>query len=256
MILVIDVGNSNTVYGLYDGDKLIYYWRMTTNRQGTSDEIGLFIVNILEYESIDIQKIEAVVIGSVVPQIMYSLKHAIRKYLHIKPFIVKHDVKTGIEIKYHNPKELGIDRLLNAVAAYELYGGPIIILDLGTATKVCAVSEKGEYLGGAICPGIKISVEALFEATSKLPRVKLEKPSNVICRNTIQGIQSGIIYGHEGMIKFMIEAMKKELNYETVKVVATGGLASLISMNDCLIDEINKNLTLEGLRITYEKNMQ
>jgi len=254
MILVIDVGNTNTVFGVYDGKKLLNHWRMETSKGKTSDEYGMFIVSLLSYEKIDVGKIEAVVIASVVPPIMYSLEHAIRKYFKLEPMVVGPGIKTGINIKYENPREVGADRIINAVAALELYGGPLIIVDFGTATTFCAVSSKGEYLGGVICPGIKISAEALFQKTAKLPKIDLVKPETVIGRNTVSSMQSGIIYGYVGEVDYIVRRMKKEMKDDNIKVIATGGLARLIASESETIDEINGLLTLEGLRIIYERN--
>lgn len=254
MILVIDVGNTNTVFGVYDGKKLLNHWRMETSKGKTSDEYGMFIVSLLSYEKIDVGKIEAVVIASVVPPIMYSLEHAIRKYFKLEPMVVGTGIKTGINIKYENPREVGADRIINAVAALELYGGPLIIVDFGTATTFCAVSSKGEYLGGVICPGIKISAEALFQKTAKLPKIDLVKPETVIGRNTVSSMQSGIIYGYVGEVDYIVRRMKKEMKEDNIKVIATGGLARLIASESETIDEINGLLTLEGLRIIYERN--
>ncbi len=254
MILVMDVGNTNIVLGVYEGKGLLHHWRMGTDREKTSDEFGMFIINFFNYEKVDKDKIEAVVIASVVPQIMYSLEHAIRKYFKLTPIIVGPGIKTGLNIKYENPREVGADRIVNAVAAYELYGGPVIVVDFGTATKVCAISSKGEYLGGAICPGVKIAAEALFQRAAKLPRIELVKPDNVIGRNTVTNLQSGIIFGHVGQVDYIVKRIKKEMKEEGVKVIATGGLARLIANETESIDEINGYLTLHGLRIIYERN--
>ncbi|AEV70472.1 type III pantothenate kinase [Acetivibrio clariflavus] len=256
MIVVMDVGNTNIVFGVYDGRKLLNHWRMTTDREKTSDEFGMFLMNIFSFEKIDVSNIEAVVIASVVPPIMYSLEHAIRKYFKLEPVIVGPGIKTGINIKYENPREVGADRIVNAVAALEIYKPPFIIVDFGTATTFCAVSSNGEYLGGAICPGIKISAEALFQRAAKLPRIDLVKPDNVIGRNTVSSMQSGIVYGYVGTVDYIVKKMKKEMKEDNIKVIATGGLARLIASESETIDEINGFLALEGLRIIYEKNRQ
>jgi len=200
------------------------------------------------------RKVEAVIIASVVPPIMYSLEHAIRKYFKLEPIIIGPGIKTGINIKYENPREVGADRIVNAVAAFEIYGGPLIIVDFGTATTFCAITSKGEYLGGVICPGIKVSAEALFQKTAKLPRIDLVKPDSVIGRNTVASMQSGIIYGYVGQVDYIIKRMKREMKEENIKVIATGGLARLIASESETIDDINRLLTLEGLRIIYDKN--
>lgn len=254
MILVLDVGNSNIVLGAYEGKKLLGHWRLGTDRDRTSDEFGMFFMGFLNNEKLDPQSIEAVVIASVVPPIMYSLEHAIRKYFKKEPITVGPGVKTGINIKYENPREVGADRIVNAVAAYEIYGGPIIVVDFGTATTFSAISSKGEFLGGSICPGIKISAEALYQRTAKLPRIELVKPESVIARSTAVGIQSGIIHGYVGQVNHIVSRMKREMKEENIRVIATGGLARLIASEAEVIDEINALLTLEGLRIIYEKN--
>lgn len=254
MIVVMDVGNTNIVLGIYSGGKLLMHWRMGTDREKTSDEFGMFFVNLFRHEGFDPKAVEAVIIASVVPPIMYSIEHAVRKYFKVEPIVVGPGIKTGINIKYENPREVGADRIVNAVAAYEIYGGPLIIVDFGTATTFCAVSSKGEYLGGVICPGIKISAEALFQRAAKLPRIELMKPETVIGRNTVVSMQSGIVFGYVGQVDFIVRRMKKEMKEENIRVVATGGLARMISSESETIDEINGLLTLEGLRIIYERN--
>jgi type III pantothenate kinase len=185
---------------------------------------------------------------------MFSLEHAISKYLKKEPILIGPGIKTGINIKYENPRELGADRIVNAVAAYEIYGGPVIIVDFGTATTFNAVSSRGEFLGGAICPGIKISAEALYQRTAKLPRIDLAKHDAVIGRNTAVGMQSGVFYGYVGQVNYLVNRIKQEMKEENIKVVATGGLAKFIATEAETIDEVNGRLTLEGLRIIYEKN--
>lgn len=256
MILVMDIGNTNIVFGVYEKEKLLFNWRMGTDKDKTSDEFGIFIVNVLKYENIDIKKIEAVIIASVAPPIMYSLSHAIRKYFNLNPLIIGENVKIGIKIKYDNPNEVGADRIVNAVAAYEIYGGPLIVVDFGTATTFCVITSRGEYLGGAICPGIKISADALFRSTSKLPKIEIVKPENVIGKNTVDNIRIGLVYGYVGQVDYLVLKMKEELMENNIKVIATGGLARLIAGESKVIDEINSHLTLEGLRIMYEKNKQ
>lgn len=254
MLLVIDVGNTNTVLGVYEGKKLLAIWRMGTDKEKTSDEFGMFFVTLFNHEKLDMEQVEAVIIASVVPPIMYSLEHAIKKYFKLAPLLVGPGIKTGMNIKYENPREVGSDRIVNAVAALELYGGPLIIVDFGTATTFCAISSKGEYLGGVICPGIKISAEALFQRAAKLPRIELSKPDEVIGRNTVNSMQSGIVFGYVGQVDYLVRRIKKEMKEDNIKVIATGGLARLIASESDTIGEVNGLLTMEGLRILYEKN--
>lgn len=259
MILVLDVGNTNIVLGVYKDKKLIADWRLSTASKRTADEYGTQVIQLFLHNKLDISDVEGVIISSVVPNIMYSLEHMIIKYFEIKPIIVGPGVKTGINIKYDNPKEVGADRIVNAVAVHEIYKKPSIIIDFGTATTFCSVTEKGDYLGGTICPGIQIASDALFERAAKLPRVELVKPDRVICKNTIASIQAGIVYGYIGQVDYIVCRMKKEmmeLGEKHPLVVATGGLAKLINEESRSIDLIDPILTLKGLRIIYEKNKE
>ena len=254
MLLVFDVGNTNMVIGVYEAKKLIKDWRICTDIHKTSDEYGMLINNLLAYDKIDIKSIDDVIISSVVPNVMHALENFCIKYCEKKPMIVGPGIKTGLNIKYDNPKQVGADRIVNAVAAIEKYGSPLIIVDFGTATTFCAISEKAEYLGGTICPGLIISSEALFNGAAKLPRVELTKPGKTICKTTVEAMQSGIIYGYVGQVEKIISIMKKELGSEDVKVIATGGLSSLIHSETDSIDYIDRFLTLEGLRLIHAKN--
>jgi type III pantothenate kinase len=254
MIFVMDIGNTNIVMGVFDGKELTANWRAATNKVITSDEFGIFMMSLFGYDSINVQDIEEVVISSVVPPVMYSIEHAVRKYFKKNAMIVGPGIKTGISIKTENPKEVGADRIVNAVAAYDKYGGPVIIIDLGTATTFCAVSKDAEYLGGLICPGIKISSEALFERTAKLPRIEIIKPSSVIGKNTVKSMQSGIFYGFIGQIEHIVNKMKNETGWFDAKVIATGGLSNLIANETKTIDIFDRYLTLDGLRLIYERN--
>lgn len=254
MLLVFDVGNTNMVIGVYEGKTLVKDWRICTDIHKTSDEYGMLISSLLTYDKIDLKSIDDVIISSVVPNVMHALENFCIKYCEKRPMIVGPGIKTGLNIKYDNPKQVGADRIVNAVAAIEKYGSPLIIVDFGTATTFCAISEKSEYLGGTICPGLKISSEALFAGAAKLPRVELIKPGKTICKTTVEAMQSGIIYGYVGQVEKIISMMKKELGSEDIKVIATGGLSSLIHSETDSIDHIDKFLTLEGLRLIYSKN--
>ena len=256
MLLVFDVGNTNMVIGIYKDKSLVNSWRINTDHQKSSDEYGILINNLFEYHRINMRDIKNIIISSVVPDVMHSLENFCIKYCGVEPLIVGPGIKTGLNIKYDNPKQVGADRIVNAVAAIEKYGYPSIIVDFGTATTFCAISDKAEYLGGTICPGLKISSEALFNGAAKLPRVELIKPGKTICKATVEAMQSGIIYGYVGQVEKIISMMKKELGSEDIKVVATGGLSSLIHSETDSIDYIDKDLTLEGLKLIYEKNKE
>ena len=242
------------VIGIYKDKSLVKDWRICTDIHKTSDEYGMLIGNLLAHDNIDIKSIDDVIISSVVPNVMHALENFCIKYCDKKPMIVGPGIKTGLNIKYDNPKQVGADRIVNAVAAIEKYGSPLIIVDFGTATTFCAISDKAEYLGGTICPGLKISSEALFNGAAKLPRVELIKPGKTICKATVEAMQAGIIYGYVGQVEKIISMMKKELGSEDIKVVATGGLSSLIHSETDSIDHIDKFLTLEGLRLIHLKN--
>ena len=254
MLFVIDVGNTNIVLGFYKGDKLVASYRMATDKNKSSDEIGFFFTHILQNAGILPSEIEDVMISSVVPSIMHALTNAIIKYLNIVPTVIHPGSSNlGMNILTDNPSELGADRLVNAFAAYRIYGGPVIIIDFGTATTFCTMSAGGDYLGGIIYPGLKISMDALVEKTSKLPRVEIVRPTTVIGKNTVHSMQSGIVYGSAGMVDAIVKRIKAELAEENVRVVATGGLSKLIAGVSCEITDINRDLTLEGLRLIYEE---
>ena len=254
MILTLDIGNTNMKSALFDGQEMKEYWRLSTNRNRTSDEYGMAMMNLLNHYGIDRSQVEGIMMSSVVPQINFTIEHMCRNYFGIEPMKIEPGVKTGINIKYENPRELGSDRIANAVAAYELYGGPCITIDFGTATSFGAISARGEFLGGAICPGLKLAADALTERTAKLPRFELVKPDNVIGRNTVTNMQAGIVYGYIGQIKYLVNRMKREMGVPDIRVIATGGLAVLVAGESSVIDVMDGLLTLKGLRIIYEKN--
>jgi len=253
MILIMDIGNTNTVLGLYQGDELKTHWRISTDRNKTPDEYGMLFKNLFESADIDNQAVNSIIISSVVPPILRILKKTSYRYFNVNPLVVGPGVKTGMNIKTDNPKEVGADRIVNAVAAGHLYDGPLIIVDFGTATTFCAVSEKGEYLGGSIAPGIGISAEALFSQSAKLPRIELIEPGRAIGKNTIDGMKSGIVYGFVGQVEYLVKKFKKELS-EDAAVIATGGLVSLIAAETDSIDYVEPFLTLKGLKYIADTN--
>lgn len=256
MLLVCDVGNTNLVFGIYEKEKLKYSFRLGTDQQKTSDEYGIIVKSLIEHEEYEFSDIDDVIISSVVPEVMHSLENFALKFCKKKPYIVGPGIKTGINIKYNNPAQVGADRIVNATAGYEIYGGNMIIIDFGTATTFCAVSKSGDYLGGLITPGMKISADALFMNTSKLPKIEIKKPESVVAKNTVSAMRSGIYYGYVGLVDRIVEEMLKELHWEEYSIIATGGLAQLITEESKNKIIINKTLTLEGLRIIYEKNKQ
>ncbi|WP_028306515.1 type III pantothenate kinase [Desulfitibacter alkalitolerans] len=254
MLFVIDIGNTNIVMGVYKGNNLEYYWRISTDTNKTSDELGVLLNQLFEYKGASLEDINAVVISSVVPTIMSAMEMMCEEYIKVKPLIIGPGIKTGLVIKFDNPKEVGADRIVNAVAAIEKYGAPAIVVDFGTATTFDAISPEKYYLGGAITPGIGISMDALFSRAAKLPRVELQKPDSVIGKSTVTCMQSGILYGYIGQVDGIVSRMKRELGGSPA-AIATGGLAGFIAPHCDTIDHIDPYLTLEGLKIIYKRNL-
>lgn len=260
MLLVLDVGNTNTVLGVYATDEngmagrsdLQAHWRVTSTRTQTVDEYGVLFRNLFAMKSIDPSAIRGIIISSVVPPMDTTLRDVCERYFGVKPMFIEPGVKTGMPVHYDNPAEVGADRIVNSVAAFEKYGGPCVVVDFGTATTFDAVSAKGEYLGGVIAPGIGISAEALFMRTARLPRVDIRKTSKVIGTNTVGSMQSGLYHGYIGLVDGILERVLNELG--KARVIATGGLAPLIGKGSKFITEIDDMLTLEGLRIIWDRN--
>ncbi len=254
MLFCIDIGNTNIVLGVTDADQILEHWRIRTEKDVTADELGILIRNLFNSSEIRMSDITDIIISCVVPPLLNTLEDFARRYFDIKPMIVGPGLKTGMPIHYDNPKEVGADRIVNAVAAYEKYRRGLIIVDFGTATTFDCVSEEGAYIGGVIAPGVAISSEALFQKASKLPRVEIfAKPKNVITKDTISGMNAGIIYGYAGLVDGIVKRIKKEAG-DTMTVVATGGLATIIFEESETIEYVEEFLTLEGLMIIFKRN--
>ena len=254
MIFIMDVGNTNIKMSLFDGSEMKHYWRVSTNRTYTSDEYGMILNNLFTHSGLAFSCVEGIIMSSVVPTINYTLEHMCKDYFGITPMVVAPGIKTGINIKYENPRALGADRIANAVAVQAEYGGPCIFIDFGTATTFGAIDQSGAFAGGCICPGLKLTSEALVSGTAKLPRFELIKPDHVIGRNTITNLQAGAIYGFIGQVDYLVKKFREELQAPNALVVATGGMSLLVAEEHGIIDKLDGFLTLKGLRLLYERN--
>jgi type III pantothenate kinase len=252
MLLVIDIGNTNTSLGVFDGEALVAHWRLTTARSRTVDEWGVHARNLFSLADLDVKSIDAITIASVVPPLNFTLKQMAEVYFHLTPLFIDHTVDTGVPILYQPPSDVGADRIVDAVAAIHKYGAPCIVVDFGTATTFDAINENGEYLGGVITPGITISSDALFERAAKLPRVEIKRPARVIGSTTIEAMQSGLYHGYAGLVDGILKKMIEELGGKP-NVIATGGLAPLIAKGSNFIKLVDETLTLEGLRLVYQR---
>lgn len=254
MLLAVDIGNMIITLAVFREDKLIANFRMTTKIPRTSDEYGLVLTDLLKARGIDVLEIKSVIIASVVPNIMHSFTNAIIKYFKIKPMVVGAGTKTGIKIATSNPKEIGADRIVDLVAAYEIYGGPVIVIDFGTATTYDLVTKEGSFIAGVTSPGIKISANALWQETAKLPEIEIKKPKSILARDTISSIQAGLVYGYIGQTEYIVKRMIEESKLAEVKVVATGGVGKLIADSTEVIGFFDSNLTMKGLYHIYCRN--
>ncbi len=254
MILVIDVGNTNMTLGVYEGEELKGTFRMMTQTPRTSDEYGVVITQMLKNRGIDTARLEGSIVASVVPDVMHSLIGSLVKYIGTRPIIVGPGIKTGIRITTEDPRAIGADRIVDAVAAYEKYGGPVLVLDFGTATTYDLITEKGEFAAGITAPGIRISSEALWTKAAKLPNFEIKKPKSILAQETITSMQAGLVYGQIGQTEYIIRKVQEESGIRNLKVVATGGLGRLIADETDAIHIYDSSLTLDGLRIIYEKN--
>lgn len=255
LIFVLDVGNTNIVLGVFENNNLKHHWRIETNRHKLEDEYAMQIKSLFEYVNLTFSDISGIIISSVVPPIMTAFERMCEKYFKIDPLIVGPGIKTGLDIKYENPREVGADRIVNAIAAIKKYGSPLIIVDFGTATTYCYINEKNQYMGGAIAPGISISTEALFSKAAKLPRIEIVRPDDIVGKNTVESMQAGILYGYVGQVEGIVQRIKEQINVEA-RVIATGGMADLIAKESTAIDIVDPLLTLNGLQQIYMRNIE
>lgn len=254
MLLTVDVGNTNITFGVFEGEDMKATFRMMSKLSRTSDEYGVSIVMMLKHNLVPVEEIDGIIVASVVPNIMHALLGGIERYLGKKPLIVGPGIKSGIKIVTENPKEIGPDRIVDAVAAYEKYGGPVLVIDFGTATTYDLVNDKGEFCAGITAPGIRISAKALWEDTAKLPEVEIRRPASILAQNTVTSMQAGLVYGQIGQTEYIINQVRKESGYENMRVIATGGLGSIIADETDSIEIYDRTLTLDGLRFIYRKN--
>jgi type III pantothenate kinase len=254
MLLTVDVGNTNITFGLFKGEDLKYSFRMMTKQPRTSDEYGVSVMMLLQQLDVKKEEVEGIIIASVVPDLMHSLVGGLERYVGKKPLIVGPGVKTGIKIVTENPREIGADRIVDAVGAFEKYGGPVLVMDFGTATTYDLISASGEFLAGITAPGIRISAKALWQDTAKLPEIEIKKPDSILAQNTVTSMQAGLVYGQIGQTEYMVKKVKEESGLDDLKVVATGGLGSIIADETDCIEVYDRMLTLDGLRLIYEKN--
>jgi type III pantothenate kinase len=258
MLLAIDVGNTNITLGLFDGQRLVHGWRLATLRERTADELGILVTHLFDHEGVDRARVAGVILASVVPPLTGTAVEMARRYFNREVLIVDPATNTGMPVLYDAPSDVGADRVVNGVAAFELYGRsagtPVIVVDFGTATTFDAITAKGEYLGGVICPGITISAEALFLRAARLPKVEVRKPPTVIGRTTVGSMQSGLFFGYVDMIEGIVRRMRAELGQPTARCIATGGMADIITAETTVVEEVNPDLTLLGLRMIWERN--
>jgi type III pantothenate kinase len=253
MLLCVDIGNTNIVIGIYRGEELLTHWRISTDHNKMPDEYGMLLVSLMAHHDLPMQDIDGVALASVVPPLTDTFVEMLEEYVRVKPLVIGSGTRTGVSVRYDNPHDVGADRVVNAAAAYRLYGGPTCIVDFGTATTFDALSAKGEYLGGAIAPGVRVAAEALFQRTAKLPRIDLQRPPKAVGSNTADAMRSGILFGYVGLVEGMVARFRRELGAD-MRVIGTGGLARVIAQETPVIEVVDPWLTLKGLRLIYDLN--